>query len=268
MGSARRRAAPTVKELVFGEPERIDVFQLVRLLRVYDASHADTNPEREHRQRPMRRLAAGEAHMQSFGRFAKRLRFRADLSPAFPGSEVTACRLLEAPQDSRTQLPLPGMFAKNEAEAERFEIRTPNYCVASELGPLPEPFLEWVRDRLRDDDGTFAAFLDVFNHRVNVLRHRLKESQDVALDHAAPQNTLQADYLASIAGIASPAAQAQIALPRRAWLGMSATLADPRRSVGAAVTALRQYLGVRGTRLTPLAGDWRTRAASQWSSLG
>nr|WKF61707.1 hypothetical protein HUO10_006239 [Paraburkholderia busanensis] len=294
------------------------MFQLVRLLRVRDSSR----PAVSRRLKALLtwRLMSGDADTRSFASFARRLRFAADLSPAFPGVEVTACRRLEpsdlldtpggkaamrrmqevaeydrvtgaAPDSaaavsaqagaSGSPADTPRADPFNDARAgalnqalrsvvkgEIVEIRTPNYSVASELGPLPEPFLEWVRDRLRDDDATFAAFLDVFNHRINVLRHQLKATQDVALDYALPQDTLQADFLASLAGMASLDAEAQIVLPRRAWLGMTATLADPRRSATAALTALRQYLGIPGTQLEQLVGDWRPLSAAQWSGLG
>ncbi|WCM24475.1 type VI secretion system baseplate subunit TssG [Paraburkholderia bryophila] len=300
MASARRPPAGSVEELLFDRPERIDVFQLVRLLRVRDSSR----PSVRKRLKVLLtwRLMSGEADTRSFAGFARRLRFTADLSPAFPGVEVTGCRRLDAvdlldtpggraalrhvpdaavhallnePVNAAVNAPSTATLGAALTTAltsvengEVVEIRTPNYSVASELGPLPEPFLEWVRDRLRDDDQTFAAFLDVFNHRINVLRHQLKATQDVALDYALPQDTLQADFLASIAGMASLDAEAQIVLPRRAWLGMTATLADPRRSATAALTALRQYLGMPDTQLEQLVGDWRPLSSAQWSGLG
>ncbi|WP_176057309.1 type VI secretion system baseplate subunit TssG [Paraburkholderia sp. BCC1876] len=300
MASASRPPAGSVEELLFDRPERIDVFQLVRLLRVRDSSR----PSVKQRLKVLLtwRLMSGEADTRSFAGFARRLRFTADLSPAFPGVEVTGCRRLDAadlldtpggraamrhlpdgamhallnePVNAAVNAPLAATLGAALTTAltsvengEVVEICTPNYSVASELGPLPEPFLEWVRDRLRDDDRTFAAFLDVFNHRINVLRHQLKATQDVALDYALPQDTLQADFLASIAGMASLDAEAQIVLPRRAWLGMTATLADPRRSATAALTALRQYLGMPDTQLEQLVGDWRPLSSAQWSGLG
>lgn len=296
MAPTRWPPAGSVEDHVFGQPERFDVFQLVRLLRVRDSSR----PSIRSRLKMLLtwRLMSGEADTRSFTSFARRLRFAADLSPGFPGVEVTGCRQLTAEdvlgtpggraaasrslrdaRDGTTGGPMSGLMSdatssalsrslRSVADGEIVEIRTPNYSVASELGPLPEPFLEWVRDRLRDDDQTFAAFLDVFNHRINVLRHQLKATQDVALDYALPQDTLQADFLANIAGMASLDAEAQIALPRRAWLGMTATLADPRRSATAALTVLRQYLGIPETRLEQLVGDWRPLSSTQWSGLG
>lgn len=270
MASASGRATATVEERIFGEPERFDVFQLVRLLRVRDA----LRPGRAHKikERLLWRLMSGEADTRSFASFARRLRFIAELSPAFPGTEVTQCAPLRERLDDMRRMGLRAGMAAEAARndmlgADAIELRTPNYCVAGELGPLPEPFLEWVRDCLKNDDRTFAAFLDLFNHRINVLRHQAKATQEVALDYAWPQDTMQADFLACLAGIISRDAEAQIALPRRAWLGMTATLADPRRAAAPALVALRQYLGVRKSRLVPLIGAWRRRPQQQWTSL-
>lgn len=225
MANDGRRTAASVEDLIFGAPGRIDVFQLVRLLRMRG------------------RVAGGTGERPGHG-FERRLRFRADLSAGFPGEEVTRCQ------------PVASAAGADDGHSA-VEIETANYCVASELGPLPEPFLEWVRDRLRDDDVTFAAFLDVFNHRIHVLRHRLKAGQEFALDNALPQHTRQAHFLASVAGIASRGADAQIVLPRRAWLGIASILADTRRSGAGALLALRRYLGVPDAQLEPLVGSWR-----------
>ncbi|GLU31292.1 type VI secretion system baseplate subunit TssG [Trinickia caryophylli] len=269
MATDRRGSAASIEACLFSEPDRFDVFQLVRLLRIRDSSRPDAAAALKRRLRW--RLMSGEADTRSFVRFARRLRFSAELSAAFPGRELTACTIM--PQQGaghdrrgRTVPALPAPLAPGEHEV--VELKTPNYCVASELGPLPEPFLEWVRERTRDDDRTFAAFLDLFNHRIHVLRHQLKAMQDVALDYALPQDTLQADYLASLAGIASLNAEAQLALPRRAWLGMAATLADPRRAAAPALAALRQYLGAPRARLVPLVGNWRARSSTSWMALG
>lgn len=272
MATDRRGSAASIEASLFSEPDRFDVFQLVRLLRIRDSSRPDAAAALKRRLRW--RLMSGEADTRSFVRFARRLRFSAELSAAFPGRELTACRIVPQPgtghdRRGRTAQALPVLPAPlAHGQHDVVELKTPNYCVASELGPLPEPFLEWVRERARDDDGTFAAFLDLFNHRIHVLRHQLKAMQDVALDYALPQDTLQADYLASLAGIASLNAEAQLALPRRAWLGMAATLADPRRAAAPALAALRQYLGVPRARLVPLVGNWRGRPGASWMALG
>ncbi len=209
---------------------RFDVFQLVRLLL-----------HRGGRNRPGEPWPIG-----------LRLRFRADLRAGFPGREVTRLGRAKA---------IPGF--RLEARTARslppcIEIRTPNYCLASELGALPEPFLEWVRDqeRMGGQAQAMAAFLDVFNQRIHVLRHELKRASLRALDPALPAETRYAGRLAALMGMGLPAQQRQIPLPMRAWLGLAGPLGDSRKSAAVVCRVLSTYLGV-ACRLDMLVGHWR-----------
>lgn len=228
MATAGRQSAPSLNNVIAGQYARFNVFQLVRLLR-----HA-----------PDGSVPGGAWPL------ATRLRFRADLRAGFPGHEVTRlARARAMPSfrcEARSGLRMPA----------RLELRTPNYCVASELGPLPEPFLEWVRDQERVGGHAMAAFLDVFNQRVHVLRHELKLRSLRALDPALPAQTRYAAQLAALMGVAMPEQQAQIPLPMRAWLGLSGLLVNSRKSASVVAQILTAYLGVE-CRLQTLVGRWR-----------
>ena len=234
MATVGGQSSPPLNRVVGEQFGRFNVFQLVRLLR--------------HR--------AGGAWP-----IALRLRFRADLRASFPGHEVT--RLLRAKampefrQEGRLRQHMP----------PRVEIRTPNYCLASELGPLPEPFLEWVRDQERIGGHAMAAFLDVFNQRVHVLRHELKLRSLRALDPAMPAETHYAGKLAALMGVALPAQQQQIPLPMRAWLGLAGLLVNSRKSAAVVGQILSAYLGVE-SRLIMLVGRWRDIEEADRIGLG
>ncbi|UXY17243.1 type VI secretion system baseplate subunit TssG [Chitiniphilus purpureus] len=234
MATADRRATHPLNERIVSEFGRFNVFQLVRLLRWEAHTQA---------------RAAGRREPPAFD---ARVRFRAELSAAFPGSEV-ARLAVRAP-------------ARPDG-AGRVELFTPNYCVASELGPLPEPYTEWARDLARDGAPAFAAFLDLFNHRFNMLRHQLKASQQIGLNYLHPDETRHAGYLAALMGIGLPDLAAQLPLPRRAWLGLAGLLANCRRSAAGIEHVLACYLGVP-VRLTPLVGAWRALEPGDRQALG
>ncbi len=240
MNRTHPTSAPSVSlnRAIIGQYARFDVFQLVRLLQ----------------QKPGAQVG-GEWPV------SLRLRFRADLRASFAGHEVTYLGLAK------------GMPAfRHEARAgqklpARIELYTPNYCVASELGPLPEPFLEWVRDQERLGGHGMAAFLDVFNQRVHVLRHELKQRSLRALDPALPGNTRYAAQLAALMGVALPAQQAQIPLPMRAWLGLAGVLVNTRRSAAVVAQVLSAYIGVP-CQLQTMVGRWRDLEQSDRIALG
>lgn len=234
MATAGGKSSPALNRVVGEQFGRFNVFQLVRLLR--------------HK--------VGGAWP-----IGLRLRFRADLRASFPGHEIT--RLGQAK-------PMPGFRHEVRMDRKmpaRIEVRTPNYCLASELGPLPEPFLEWVRDQERMGGHAMAAFLDVFNQRVHVLRHELKQRSLRALDPALPADTRYANQLAALMGVALPAQQDQMPLPMRAWLGLAGLLVNSRRSAAVVAQVLSAYLGV-ACRLQVLVGSWRDIEAADRIELG
>lgn len=221
--------AAALSATLFGRHERFNVFQLMRLLLRKDDG-------------------GGEF---SVGR---RLRFRAELGAGFQSREIAR---LQEERAARTAPDLPA----------RVVLRTPNYCVASELGPLPAPFLEWVREQQRGGSEAMAAFFDLFNQRIHVLRYDLKQRSLRALDSALPERSRHAAQLAALIGLAQPSAQAQIPLPPRAWLGMAGLFANNRRSAEVIATVMSRYLGVR-TRVLPLRGQWRAVEPAQRIALG
>ena len=234
MATVGGQSAPSLNSVIAGQYARFNVFQLVRLLQ----------------HKPGGAWPVG-----------LRLRFRADLRASFPGHEVT--RLTRA----KTMPAFRHEARLGRKMPTRIELRTPNYCVASELGPLPEPFLEWVRDQERVGGHAMAAFLDVFNQRVHVLRHELKLRSLRALDPAQPAQTRYASQLAALMGVALPAQQEQIPLPMRAWLGLSGLLVNSRKSAVVVAQILTAYLGVQ-CRLETLVGRWRDIVDADRIGLG
>lgn len=234
MASDLRRPSTPLIQRVTGEYGSFNVFQLMRLL-----------------------LRRGRGRNWPTG---ERLRFRAELGAAFQGAEITRLMPHKAPE--RVENPVPG----TKVLPQRVTLQTSNYCIASELGPLPAPFLEWLREQPRDG-GAMSAFINVFNQRIHVLRYELKQRSLRALDPAMPADTVYAAQLASLLGLGSPDQQAQIPLPKRAWLGMAGLLINSRRSAEVVSMVLSRYLGV-AVYLETLVGRWRDIESVDRSALG
>ncbi|HSC79335.1 MAG TPA: type VI secretion system baseplate subunit TssG [Chitinolyticbacter sp.] len=239
MAAADRRTARPLRATLAEEFGRFNIFQLVRLLRW----------------QPRARGANGQLQPLKPWGIDERLRFRGELSAAFPGREVTRLSRRRPRRSASTQAP------------DLIELTTPNYCVAGELGPLPEPYTEWVRDQMRAGEPAMAAFLDVFNHRSNALRHQIKARQEVGLNHLAPAQTRYAQYLGALMGVGLPELAAQIPLPERAWLGLAGLLANCRKSATTVEHVLSRYLGVP-VALTQLVGAWRAIEPGDRQLLG
>ncbi len=217
----------------------IDFYQLVRLLLL------------EHRRRAGDAAAAGATSALELD---AAVRFGANLEGAFPGREV--CAVQDPPAHGDGQ---------NAAGPTRLVVN--NYCIAGAQGPLPDPYAEWIRDQVRDGNGDTPAFLDLFNHRFNALRYRLKARHRPALEGTAPERGRIADHLAAVMGLLAPGLAEQLPLPRRALLGMAGLLSNARRSPPVLLAVLRTYLGVP-VELRPLQGNWRAIEPSDRLALG
>jgi|GEM_PF-623929 len=233
MASSGWRTGTTLNKLVSEQYGRFNVFQLMRLL-LHKPGGAW--PIAEH------------------------MRFRADLSEAFPGQEITRLRYVPVAAKRRTA-------AAFEAGSQRIAVSTANYCIASTLGPLPDPFIDWVRHEKRNGGNAMAAFFDIFNQRLNVLRYNQKSQQVPALDPALPEKTRQALRLAAIMGLAQPGLREQIPLNPRALLALSGLLANCRRSAAVVTRVLSAYLGTP-TKLQEMVGAWRPIEAVDRIALG
>lgn len=76
--------------------------------------------------------------------------------------------------------------------------------LAGVQGPLPTPFTEMLLERLRHRDTGFRDFLDVFNHRLASLLHRLKKRSHVGFSQVDPRETHVGKTLISLSGLDNP----------------------------------------------------------------
>jgi type VI secretion system protein ImpH len=198
-------------------------------------------------------LAAGRFNVFQLVRLLRRdgqaVRFAADLAAGFPAREVSSLT-----EDSRTGKPQP-------------KLTTANFCLAGTLGPLPEPFTEWLREQARRNDSETIDFLDMFNQRLHVLRHDLKARQLPELNSDDPEDSVFAHYVASLVGLGSTALTSQVDLPPRAWLALAALLGNGRRSAHDIGRALALLLNAQ-VRVEQFVGAWRPIEKADRTLLG
>ncbi|MFZ6675471.1 type VI secretion system baseplate subunit TssG [Undibacterium sp. Xuan67W] len=199
----------------------------------------------------------------------KRFRFRADLSLAFPAHEFSSITV-HKPRRTKDKTTSPGI----PGDAEIIEIQTANYSLAGILGPLPEPFAEWVRDLKQASEPAMADFLDVFNQRLNILRYQLKRAQTIGLNSVAPEMTDQAKALSALAGLGLQQIQQQIPMAPRSWLSLAGLLANCRKSAATVVHVLNLLLNTKQdpektkVSLIPLIGAWKSIETDDRVMLG
>ena len=78
---------------------------------------------------------------------------------AYPPSDLFSLKLASSQKDT----PYP------------CELKVNFLGIAGTNGPLPMPFSERLMERVRSGDTAFRDFLDIFNHRILSLLHRIRK---------------------------------------------------------------------------------------------
>jgi type VI secretion system protein ImpH len=244
MAAANWRTGEALAQRLARRPASFDFFQWVRL-QSWPSEAAMTPYAVEHGVRQV----------------SPQLRFRGELSSAFPGSEISAGRMR-----------LPVRIAYEQVR-QRTDLYVTNFTLAGVLGPLPDSYTDWVRRQLGVREAAMAEFLDIFNHRLSVLRYELKAASVPAFDALRPEYTRCAEAAGALMGLtafegegASVLAQ-RVPMPRRALLALCGLMADKRPSVTKALIVLRIYLDMPVV-IEPLLGAWRTIDPRDRTSLG
>lgn len=174
----------------------------------------------------------------------------ADLDAAFPATEIRDVSI------------------SNTSGADKTRVaKTSNYCIAGYSGPLPENFTDWMREQQRYGLHGMTDFLDIFNHRINLLRYEAKKQSHTALDTGPPVKGLIAPGLSAAMGMHDSMLSDQLPLSRRSILSLASLLSNKRVSAVSIQKVLSKCFGFK-TRVTDLIGAWKNIASDQICRLG
>ena len=176
-----------------------------------------------------------------------RYRFKADLSSSFPASDIRSVSVKRTP--------------------DMLVASTTNYCVSGYSGPLPEGFSDWIYQQQRSGQRATADFLDIFNHRANLLRFQTRSSSIQALDRRHPDSNLLADGIAATMGALDKLLSNRVPLSRRNLMSLAGLLANHRINAKLIQRVMSVCFGVP-LSLSDLVGAWRDIAKDQICQLG
>ncbi len=169
MASPHWRSAPGLIDQARAEPHRFEFFQLVRLLRL-------------HYSRSGRMDLATRPHEDP-------LRFRTQLSLAFPASEVSDLHFEREGKVSPAGLPLS-------------EVQVTFMGLVGPSGVLPRPYTELLLERhVQYRDDAAHAFLDIFSHRMTTLFYEAWQKYKFHIEHERKDSSAFEGYLLSLVGL-------------------------------------------------------------------
>lgn len=135
-------------------------------------------------------------------------------------------------------------------------------------GPMPLHLTEYIHDRITNSrDNTLAAFSDVFHHRMYELFYRAWANVRPTVHFDRPEADQFANYVASLAGFASPALRNADAWPDRAKLYFAGTLAAGARTKAGLESLLSEYLNL-DVRIEECVGEWLSVVGPEQMRLG
>jgi type VI secretion system protein ImpH len=144
-------------------------------------------------------------------------------------------------------------------------------------GPLPLHFTEYARDRIRQaGDHTFAAFVDLFHHRMLALFHRAWARSRATVNRDRPEDDRFRTYVGAAFGLGLPSQWNVDAVPDRAKLYFAGLFALASRPPDGLRAVLNGYFG-HPVQVREYMGEWlvlhnddrfRLGHSPQVSSLG
>ncbi|MBN1610138.1 MAG: type VI secretion system baseplate subunit TssG [Polyangiaceae bacterium] len=123
-------------------------------------------------------------------------------------------------------------------------------------GPLPLHITEYARERIRYlGDRTFAAFANIFNHRMLVLFYRAWAKAEATTSLDRPESSRFDVYVGSLLGIGLSSLRDRGPVPDRAKLQYAGWYSNPVRSAEGLRAILSDYFEV-DTNIEEFQGEW------------
>ncbi len=237
MARPHRKSALTVKEVLLNEPYRFEFHQAIKLLEYL---------------RP------------------KAVPFGETTEPNEEVVSVKARIYLEALSSDIYSL------EDEEGEGKPYTLNINFMGIAGIQGPLPFPYTEMMIQRIRNGDTSLKDFLDIFNHRLASILHRIKKQYLISLNTHSPEKIDVAVGLRSFIGINQKALRDRLHVPDRSLLDYAGLFWGRPHSASGLESILRSYFRIP-LRVEKCVGAWRpiqeeqqTRIgkAGQWQKLG
>jgi len=146
-------------------------------------------------------------------------------------------------------------------------LTTNFFSIAGHQGPLPEPYTSYIIERTLRHDTALRAFLDIFNHRLMSILHRIRKKFWIGVSVERPEYTLLGKCFKSLLGLGTPQLQERLRIPDRSLTYYAGILWQKPRSAEGLEVLLRNFFRTRVT-ITQLQGKWVHLPIAQQTALG
>ncbi len=230
MARTNRKSTPTVKDVLLNEPYRFEFHQAIKLL---EYLHPKAIP------------------------------FGETVNPSEEVASVKSRVYFESLSSDIYSLQFPQISPSHEPP-----ILNVNFMgLAGIQGPLPFPYAEMIIQRVRGGDTSLKDFLDIFNHRLISILHRIRKQYLISLNTKSPEKTEIAQGLKAFVGLAQPALQNRLHVPDRSLLDYAGLYWTHPRSAQGLESVLASYFNLP-VRIEKCVGYWHALSSDQVTKLG
>jgi type VI secretion system protein ImpH len=232
MARTNRKSTPTVKDVLLNEPYRFEFHQAVKLLEYIHPKAAPfgetVNPTEE------------VVNVKS------RVYFESLSSDIYSLENIT--------------------FSSASPSHEPPVLNVNFMGLAGIQGPLPFPYSEMIIQRVRGGDASLKDFLDIFNHRLISILHRIRKQYLISLNTQSPEKTEIARGLKAFVGVGQPALQDRLHVSDRSLLDYAGLYWTHPRSAQGLETILTSYFNLPA-QVEKCVGHWHTLSSDQVTKL-
>jgi type VI secretion system protein ImpH len=233
MARPHRQSSPTVKEILLKEPYRFEFHQAIKLLEYL---------------------------------YPKAIPFGESVNPFDEVVTVKSRVYLESMASDIYSL--ENVIFGEKAPHDNPPTLNVNFMgIAGIQGPLPFPYTEMIIQRVRNDDASLKDFLDIFNHRLISILHRIRKQYLISLNTHSPEKTEIAIGLRAFLGLGERALQNRLHVPDRSLLDYAGLYWTRPHSAGGLESILNSYFHVP-IRVEKCVGRWRYISKEQQTHIG
>ena len=139
--------------------------------------------------------------------------------------------------------------------------------IAGANGPLPLPYSERIFERFKASDPVATDFLDIFNHRLLSILHRIRRKHWVGLDSRYADKTHFAQVVYSFIGLGTKHLQNRMPFRNRNLLFYAGLFWQQPKSHEGLRIILSHYFNFP-VNVVPFKGEWEKIETSQVSRIG
>lgn len=231
MASKNRKSAPSIKDILLKEPYRFEFHQAIKLL---EQLHPKAVP------------------------------FGETVTPSEEVVEVKSRIYFESLSSDIYSLENAKLISPTHSQP----VLHVNFMgIAGIQGPLPYPYTEMIIQRMRNGDHSLKDFLDIFNHRLMSILHRIRKQYVISLNSQGSEKTAIGHGLKAFLGLGLRPLQDRLHTPDQSLLNYASFYWTHPRSALGLVQILKNYFDIP-VSLQKCVGRWRYLAKDQTTHLG